>query len=138
VDDISDSDISKIYGSLEQIPDSPDYTAPVALKIADTPVYRFVEHMPEFPGDINQYLAANIRYPKEARDRGIEGRIVIEFVVDTDGRVTKTKILQHIDPFCDAEALRVIRQMPRWKPGTTKEGLPVKTYFTLPITFRVQ
>jgi protein TonB len=93
--------------------------------------------MPLYNGDINAYLAANVRYPEAARESGIEGRVQIEFVVDEQGNVTNAHILRGIGGGCDEEALRVVAAMPRWKPGR-QNGTPVKVYFSLVVKFLLQ
>jgi periplasmic protein TonB len=101
------------------------------------PPRRIVEQMPLYNGDINAYLAANVRYPEAARESGIEGRVQIEFVVDEQGNVTNAHILRGIGGGCDEEALRVVAAMPRWKPGR-QNGTPVKVYFSLVVKFLLQ
>ncbi|MBL7691856.1 MAG: energy transducer TonB [Flavipsychrobacter sp.] len=98
---------------------------------------RFVEQMPQYNGDVNAYLAANVRYPEAARDAGIEGPVQIEFVVDEEGNVTQARVVRGIGGGCDQEALRVVAGMPRWKPGR-QNGLPVKVFFNVVVKFRLQ
>ena len=84
-------------------------------------VYTIVEQIPEFPGGTAKmmgFLAANISYPQTARDKGVEGRVYISFVVEKDGSVSDVKVLRGIGDGCDEEAVRVVRSMPNWKPGT--------------------
>jgi len=104
------------------------------------PVFTYVEQMPEFPGGTDslfRYLAANIRYPDSARLLGVEGRVYVKFIVSEKGNVDSVRVLRGIGYGCDGEAARVIRNMPRWKPGH-QDGKPVKVYFTLPITYRLE
>jgi TonB family protein len=99
-----------------------------------------VEKMPEFPGGVEklmEYVAMNVRYPKEAEDKCLQGRVIATFIVEKDGSITSAKIVRSIDPALDAEALRVINGMPNWKPGTQK-GEPVRVKYTIPISFRLQ
>ena len=103
-------------------------------------IYDQVETMPEFPGGVEklmEYVAMNVRYPKEAEDKCLQGRVIATFIVEKDGSITSAKIVRSIDPALDAEALRVINGMPNWKPGTQK-GEPVRVKYTIPISFRLQ
>lgn len=97
----------------------------------------FVEQMPQYNGDVNAYLAANVHYPDAARDAGIEGPVQIEFVVDEEGNVTQARVVRGIGGGCDQEALRVVAGMPRWRPGR-QNGLPVKVFFNVVVKFRLQ
>lgn len=102
-------------------------------------VYNVVEEQPEFPGgmgELMKFLQVNIRYPKEAQAKGIQGRVIVQFVVNSDGSICDEKLIKSVDPQLDAEAIRVIRSMPNWKPGMQK-GKPVRVRFTLPVTFRL-
>ncbi len=101
-----------------------------------------VEEDAEFPGGrkaMLQYLANNIRYPESAVAAGIEGKTTLRFVVDVDGKISDVKVLRGIAGCkeCDAEAARVIRTMPKWKPGKNG-GKAVKSYFDLPVVFKLQ
>ena len=103
-------------------------------------IYDQVETMPEFPGGVEklmEYVAMNVRYPKDAEEKSIQGRVIATFVIEKDGSITGAKIVRSIDPALDAEALRVINGMPNWKPGTQK-GEPVRVKYTIPISFRLQ
>ncbi|MFT4061807.1 MAG: TonB family protein [Edaphocola sp.] len=99
-------------------------------------IFTSVEQMPTPPFDVNQYLAKNIRYPAAAREDNIQGRVVLQFVVDKDGSVTDIVIKKDIGGGCGKEAERVVRSMPKWKPGK-QNGQPVKVYFTLPVSFKL-
>lgn len=99
-----------------------------------------VEQMPEFPGgtdELQKYLSNNIRYPVAALENGVQGRVICEFVVNSDGKVTNVRIVRGVDPTLDAEALRVINAMPLWKPGKQR-GKAVKVRYTLPVNFKMQ
>ena len=103
-------------------------------------VYQIVEEMPCFPGGdqkLMEYIANNINYPQEARDKGIEGRVFIGMVIEKDGSVSKVKILRGIGGGCDEEAERVISSMPKWKPGKVG-GKPVPVSYMLPVNFKLQ
>jgi len=103
----------------------------------DSPL-RFTEEMPEFPGgadSLKAFLAREIQYPPVAKNNGIRGTVLIEFVVEKDGRVTNAKVKVPLFPECDKEAVRGVMSMPKWKPGRNM-GKPVRCYFQIPITFR--
>ena len=96
-----------------------------------------LDQMPEFPGGmeaLNTYLRNNIRYPQEAQKAGIQGRVIIQFIVSKDGSITDAEVVESVDPQLDAEGLRLIKNMPRWKPGMRK-GQAVRVKQTLPIRF---
>lgn len=102
----------------------------------------FIEYVmqPEFPGGMEalmDYLKANIRYPKEAKERGIQGRVIVQFIVEEDGTLTGEQVLKPVDPQLDAEAIRIARSMPKWKPGETR-GKPIRMRFTFPVSFRLK
>ena len=102
--------------------------------------YDVVEQMPQYPGGhgkLFEYLTKNVRYPKEAEDKCLQGRVIATFVVEKDGSITNAKIVKSIDPALDAEALRVINGMPNWIPGK-QNGEPVRVKYTVPVTFRLQ
>jgi protein TonB len=94
----------------------------------------FVQQMPVFAGDINDYISKRITYPDAARNGGIDGKVLVRFVVNEDGSVTNATVVRGIGGGCDEEALRIVRGMPHWKPGK-QNGVPVKVYFTLPLAF---
>lgn len=107
---------------------------------ADPNVFEVVEKMPEFPNGgmsgLMKYLSANIRYPEAAHKAGTQGRVTVQFVVGKDGSIGNVGILRGVDPNLDAEAIRVISSMPKWKPGTQK-GEPVNVKYTVPVMFRL-
>ena len=106
----------------------------------DEDVFEVVENMPEFPDGgmpgLMKYLSANIRYPEAAHKAGTQGRVTVQFVVGKDGSIGNVGILRGVDPALDAEAIRVISSMPKWKPGTQK-GEPVNVKYTVPVMFRL-
>lgn len=107
-------------------------------KIANDEPLMLVENMPEFPGGnmaMMQYLSGNIKYPEEARDNNIQGRVVIQFVVEKDGSISDVKVVKSVHELLDSEALRCVSAMPAWTPGT-QEGKPVRVSFTIPINFK--
>lgn len=103
-------------------------------------VYEAVEQMPEFPGGmagLMQYITKNLRYPEEAKAKGIQGRVTVRVVVNTEGKVTNAEVLRSADPVLDAEALRVASSLPDWKPGM-QDGKPVNVRFIFPVAFSLQ
>ncbi|MBQ7205044.1 MAG: M56 family metallopeptidase [Muribaculaceae bacterium] len=103
-------------------------------------VYESVEQMPQFPGgeaEMMKYLAQNIQYPVNAARNNVEGRVVLQFVVEKDGRIGEVKIARTVDPELDAEALRVVKSMPNFIPGR-QHGKPVAVWYTIPISFKLQ
>lgn len=104
----------------------------------DDKVYDIVEQQPEFPGGpsaMAKWLGDNIKYPAEAAKNNIQGRVIVQFVVGSDGTVGGAKIMRGVDPLLDQEALRVINAMPKWTPGK-QDGKPVAVKYTIPVTFR--
>ena len=113
---------------------------PAPLVLQQAKAYTTVEYMPEFPGGMEGilgYIAKNIKYPEEAQKKGLKGRVVVQFIVNTDGHLSDFKVLRGVDPQLDAEALRVIQSMPKWTPGK-HEGKIVPVYYTLPVIFELQ
>ncbi len=97
-----------------------------------------VEVMPQFPGgELMKYLNDNLRYPTIAAEQGIQGRVVVKFVVSKTGEISDVTVVRQLDPSCDKEAVRVVKSMPKWIPGK-QNGRAVSAYFTLPVTFRLQ
>ena len=102
-------------------------------------VFDVVEHMPEFPGGMEEmmkYLSMNIRYPEAARKAGTQGRVPVNFVVEADGTISNANVLRSVSEELDAEAIRVIQNMPKWKPGM-QNGKAVRVKYTIPISFRL-
>jgi periplasmic protein TonB len=102
-------------------------------------IFTVVEQMPEFPGgqgELGKYLSRNLRYPESASSRGIEGVVYLSFVVATDGSISDINVMKGIDRDCDAEAVRVVKKMPPWKPGK-QSGRAVTVRFSLPIRFKL-
>lgn len=97
--------------------------------------------MPEFRGDIGHYLSSNIRYPKTARENNIHGQVIVKFIVTSKGKIDSVVIHQSAHPLLDKEAVRVVKKMPRWRPGrqwTRGVWRKVHVYYTLPISFRLE
>lgn len=96
--------------------------------------------MPKFPGGeeaLMRFIAQNIKYPTIAQENKEQGKVILRMIVGKDGKISNIKIQQSVSPYLDAEAIRVISEMPEWEPGENK-GKPVNVEFTLPITFRLQ
>jgi protein TonB len=103
-------------------------------------VFDVVEEMPSYPGGpaaLMSYLNSNIRYPVVAQENGVQGRVVISFVVETDGSITQVKVARSVDPSLDKEAERVVSAMPHWKPGR-QNGQAVRVKYNVPVTFKLQ
>ena len=109
-------------------------------KVFTGKVYDIVEQMPEYPGGLTtlmNYLRTNTRYPAAAQKAGIEGRVIVSFIVEPNGSVSNVEIVRSVDTDFDQEALRVVRQMPKWKPGK-QDGSTVRVKFHLPIKFMLE
>jgi TonB family protein len=102
-------------------------------------VCRFVEVMPEPIGGLDamyKFLQENLKYPAEAREQNIQGQVFLEFVVEKDGSIANVKVLKGIHTLLDEEAMRAVKLMPNWKPGT-QNGVPVRTYYQIPVKFTI-
>lgn len=107
--------------------------------VPDSVVFQVVEEMPDFPGGMKalmEYLSQNIKYPAEAHAKGIQGRVIVSFIVKKDGSISDIKVVRSVDPYLDKEAERVIAAMPAWKPGKQR-GQAVNVKFTVPVAFRL-
>ena len=120
--------------------DEGKYNTLISLqKEGEAQVFDVVEEMPEYPGGISammQYLSANVKYPEEAHKKGVQGRVIVTFVVGKDGSISDAKLMRSVDPLLDAEALRVTNSMPKWKPGR-QNGEAVAVKYTIPVTFKL-
>lgn len=103
-----------------------------------TPVFEVVEQMPEYPdggmAGLMEYFKKNMRYPEAAKEAGMQGRVTVQFVVNKDGSISGAKVLRSVEPDFDAEAIRLVNAMPKWKPGM-QDGKPVPVKFTVPVKF---
>lgn len=141
---------------VEKVSTKVDFSAPKLTKISEkatksasaatapyedgTKVFENPEEMPSFPGGrvaLMKWLAKRMKYPKEAEEKGIKGRVICTFVVEKNGKITDVKVMRSVHPLLDAEALRVVRSMPKWQPGKLN-GKPVRVKFTIPLTFNLQ
>ena len=100
-------------------------------------IFRIVEDMPTFPGDINKWLGKNVKYPVIAQENNIQGKVIVQFVIERDGSITDVQVVRPVDPSLDKEAIRVVKSMPKWKPGKQR-GKAVRVSYTVPINFRLQ
>jgi len=113
---------------------------PVVEEVVPDKPFDFVEQMPEFPdgaGAMMKYIQSNLKYPAIARENDIQGTVVLQFVVSADGGISKVNVARGIGGGCDEEAMRVVRSMPKWRPGK-HNGKAVPVNFTLPIKFRLE
>jgi protein TonB len=119
---------------------APPVEAPVEEE-EEEEIFMVVETMPEFPGgqqEMMKYIGTNIKYPVIAQENGIQGRVICQFVVEKDGKVTDIKVVRSSgDESLDEEAVRLINSMPKWKPGKQR-GKPVRVKYTVPVNFRLQ
>ena len=114
-----------------------DSTKDEVVSVWQDEFFKVVEDMPQFTdGNIFDYLAQHVRYPEEAEKNGIGGMVYVQFVIDTTGKVVEPKVIKSVSPELDAEALRVVSEMPAWKPGMQR-GKPVRVSFTLPVIFKL-
>lgn len=115
-------------------------TPPEVIENEQGPVHTVVEQEPEFPGGqgtMMAHISRNVRYPEMAVEEGIQGKCFISFVVEPDGQITDVKVERGVHPYLDREALRVVQDMPRWKPGF-QDGKPVRVRYNLPVVFKLQ
>lgn len=103
-------------------------------------VFDVVEQMPSFPGGqgaLMQYIANNVRYPVNAQVNGVQGRVVVSLVVETDGSISNVEVVRSVSPELDQEAIRVVSNMPKWIPGK-QNGKPIRVRYNVPVSFRLQ
>ena len=125
------------------------FTAAVSMAYAQQPasnnntdddvIFSVVENEPEYPGGekaLYNYIIKNVKYPKSALDKGIEGTVIVEFVVEKNGKISNVKAVKSVSPELDAEAIRVVSKMPKWKPGVQR-GEKVRSRWRLPINFQL-
>ena len=110
---------------------------PEEEEIVEDEVFTIVEQMPEIPGGIQKYLAQNVKFPPAAKANGISGRVFINFTVGKDGKIRDVKILRGVHDLLDKEAVRVVKAMPKWKPGKQR-GKAVSVSYNLPISFQLK
>ena len=114
--------------------------APVQEESDEGEIFEVVEQNPQFPGGdqaLMAWLTKNLKYPSVAQENGIQGRVMVSFVVNKDGSIVDPKIIRSVDPSLDKEAIRVVSAMPKWTPGRQR-GKTVRVKYSLPVTFRLQ
>ena len=120
--------------------ESPEDTAQFKNAESTEKTYVVVEQMPAFPGGdaaLMKYLSENIKYPKAAEKAGEQGRVVVNFIVEKDGAISNVNVVRSVTPTLDAEAVRVIKAMPKWVPGK-QDGQFVRVKYNVPVSFRLQ
>ena len=108
-------------------------------EVDEQQIFQVVEENPEFPGgpkECMKFLSNNIKYPQISQENGVQGRVIIQFVVNADGTIVDPVVVRGVDPYLDKEALRVIKLMPKWKPGKQR-GKAVRVRYTQPVLFRL-
>ncbi|MDO5315559.1 MAG: energy transducer TonB [bacterium] len=140
-DDVEVEDI-EINADVQQDEVIEEYVAPEAVEeeVVEQEIFKIVEEMPAFPGGeakLMEYVAKNVKYPQIARETGVQGRVYVNFVVEPDGSVSNVSVLRGIGGGCDEEAIRVVKSMPKWKPGKQR-GKAVRVSYMLPVNFKLQ
>lgn len=117
-----------------------DIPQPEAVDMYDAPVdLRVVEDLPQFPGgavEFMKWLTKNLKYPANAQNKKIQGRVKAQFIINKDGSISDLELVEKLDPWCDREALRVLRMMPKWEPGVM-DAKPCRTLVAIPIYFKL-
>ena len=140
-DDVEVDDV-EINAEVDQNEVIEEYIAPEVEEeeVVEAEIFTIVEEMPDFPGGVaklQEYLVKNIKYPQMARESGIQGRVFVNFVVEPDGSVSHVNVMRSLGGGCDEEAMRVVKAMPKWKPGKQR-GKPVRVSYILPVNFKLQ
>ncbi|MCQ2350962.1 MAG: energy transducer TonB [Paludibacteraceae bacterium] len=138
-DDVQTADFSTEDDKDKRVEIHEVVAAPEEEDEESQPIHVVVEKMPEFPGGadaMNRWLAKNIKYPLLAQENNIQGRVICQFVVNTDGKIVNVEVVRGVEASLDAEAVRVIKSMPAWKPGK-QGGKNVRVKYTLPIRFKL-
>lgn len=129
-----------IYGNDVYASSLEETLSPVAVDENDNPLnFQVVERLPEFPGgmvEFMKWLTKNLSYPVIAQQQKIQGKVLVSFIINKDGTISSPKVVNSVSPELDREALRVIRIMPKWKPGED-HGKPCRTYFCIPVVFKL-
>lgn len=125
---------------LKTVDEVKDPEQPTAIDMENNPLnFRIVEELPEFPGgavELMRWLTKNLRYPSSAQQRHVQGKVVAQFIVNTDGSISNIEILKSVDTSLDREAMRVLKMMPQWKPGK-QDAKPCRTQVCIPIVFKL-
>lgn len=136
--DITESDISNDDNMTVMCYESVTCYVTAITSSDESDVLLVAEQMPVFAnGDVLKYIQTNIKYPPEAKKKKIQGRVIIQFIVEEDGSITNPKVVRSIDASIDSAAMEVVRKMPNWKPGMNNNGKAVKVKYTLPIAFKL-
>lgn len=106
-------------------------------QVVENKVFEIAEQMPSFKGNVNQWLASNLSYPAVAAENGVQGRVIVNFIVEKDGSISNVQVVRSVDPALDREAVNTVKRMPKWNPGMNN-GQPARVKFTLPVTFKLQ
>ena len=132
--------IADVKGNDEKGKDIADIKQAVTQVEEPDHVYQVIEQMPQYPGgesELMSYIAKNLKYPVIAQENGIQGKVILRFVVSKSGVVDKIEVVRSLDPACDKEAVRVVKTLQRWIPGK-QNGVNVSVYYTLPIAFKLE
>lgn len=132
--------IADVKGNDEKGKDIADVKQAVTQQVEEEKVYTVIEQMPIFPGgeqELLNYINKNIKYPVIAQENGIQGKVILRFVVSKTGAVDKVEVVRSLDPACDKEAVRVVKTLPRFVPGK-QNGVNVSVWYTLPVTYRLE
>ena len=132
--------IADVKGNDEKGKDIADIKQAVTQAEEPDHVYQVIEQMPQYPGgesELMSYIAKNLKYPVIAQENGIQGKVILRFVVSKSGVVDKIEVVRSLDPACDKEAVRVVKTLQRWIPGK-QNGVNVSVYYTLPIAFKLE
>ena len=125
---------------LKTVDEVEDPEQPTVVDMENNPLnFRIVEELPEFPGGASEFmkwLTKNLRYPTSAQQRGIQGKVVAQFIVNKDGSISNIELVNHVENSLDNEALRVLKMMPRWKAGR-QDAKPCRTQVCIPIVFKL-
>lgn len=129
---------TQVFDTVEQMPSFKGGKIKRRVIDPETGLDRIVEeNIPSGDLGLMIYLSKTVKYPVTAMENGIQGRVVCTFIVNTDGSITDVKVTKSVDPSLDKEAVRVIKNMPKWTPGM-QEGQPIRVRYTVPVTFRLQ
>ncbi len=132
--------IADVKGNDEKGKDIADVKQAVTQEVVEEKVYTVIEQMPQFPGgegELLNYINKNIKYPVIAQENGVQGKVILRFVVSKSGTVDKVEVIRSLDPACDKEAVRVVKTLPRFIPGK-QNGVNVSVWYTLPVTYRLE
>ncbi len=130
--------VADVTGVENRIVDIADVKEAVTME-QEEKVYTVIEQMPQFPGgetELMNIISKNLQYPKIAQENGIQGKVILRFMVDKDGTVKKVEIIRSLDPSCDKEAIRIVKALPKFIPGK-QNGVNVAVWYTMPITFKL-